>query len=421
MHIESVMKARRDLSEIRQAMHLPKSRLNPTLAVIINHLGCCDRDFQIQGIHRLAKFLPHFDSTCVTLFSRHSIIALPRLFHFAFFDPTVSQMALLCLAGISRMGFRFPPKVVQEFTNPDVLNFLLQALDDPENSDNSCVVLSRFAIQSRDVCNFLIEAAILPKVLSLPITFCYGCLLYAFVKYGIGAELVDVIRERATAMIEGPNLFNVKYGMKIAMRLDLQQTIAELPRVLEILATSGERKIVSCTLKLLLNSPHVSIEVLAVVYGKIDVWGMRSTLAGIRLLTVHFEAFLGIVAEVGIGPLISCIVGRELKVKAKAFEMLITIDRRLIVTDLAVLEGLFELADSDQFYEQAVEMLAAINSRFVSAGKEEEFLTAISEFDGQLSDLETSKHELVSQMAQSMRLSLIPIDSEKRNTSFTLT
>jgi hypothetical protein len=173
------------------------------------------------------------------------------------------------------------------------------------------------------------------------------------------------------------------------------------------LAVKDERKIVKCTLELLLKAEEVSAGILDVVYENVSGWDVRAAEAGLRLLGAHFDSFLTVVAQFGVGPLVECILERERAIKIRAFELLIEIDRHFALTDLAILEALVELADDVECAPLAVEMVTAIHTRLNMTGRGADFISAVAEFDQQLSDLELSGNDLVALLSRELRTSLL--------------
>jgi hypothetical protein len=210
---------------------------------------------------------------------------------------------------------------------------------------------------------------------------------------------VAVIRPKVSELIASENCFNAKYGLELALRLQLQKL-----DIFQSLTRPG--KIPYLTLKLIANL-RLSNDLLAVIYQQLPVWPLNTTCLGFDIQRANPQQFLQVVGQVGISPLLHCIVERERKVKLIAFQFLLEIDELFPFEDLVIVEAVMRIVDDPVCTEDAVRMIVLLRERYQVNGKESEFLAGISEFEEQLSDLELSSNEAVVNLVQALNEALM--------------
>jgi hypothetical protein len=277
---------------------------------------------------------------------------------------------------------------------------ILCRFDDASQLDDLCIVLSGVTLKSKDATIYLNEQGLLARLLAFPPDVSYGGLLFSFVKW-LSIDIPEV-QAKTIELIASGNLLNAQFGLKIGLRLELQESISSPSLVMANLVTPGLGKVAYLTLKILFRIPDIWPEILGVVYQNLQNWNFKAASTGLRLLKRHFEATAQIIQEVGIGPLVECIVGRERKVKLRAFRLLCWFDELAPIDDIGVLDALLGLVDEAECADDAVRMIMGLSQRCYARGMATEFAAALADVEDELCDLEMSSNDLVADMARQL-------------------
>lgn len=389
-------------------MRVGRGNVNLMLLTAINRLGSCELACQLDGIALMLQIVANLDAPAVAAFGRKCSLALQHVFQIwlGHGDAPARRQALKCLAVLCRREMRFPREIIADFGRADVMATLQQEMEDEALFEDLCLVLSRFAVQSKEIARFFMTESFISRILSTATTFSIGCFLFAFVCCGIPEQWVGLFETKTEALVVSDSEFNVKYGMKIGVLLGIENRIAMIDNVRFILGSAMKCQVIKWTLKLLLKTEEIPISVLTAVYLNLGKWGSGSVRLGLRLLASHSETFYGIVIEYGLAPLNECMAMCDRFVKVIGLGLLTELENQLGLMDLNILGNLLELVDDDECGSMAMGLLLRVKDRFVDTGKGAEFFAAVSEFEGLLSDLQCSENSSLADFSMLLLRSL---------------
>ena len=382
-----------ELEEERACARRLESSRDPAVTAVLNALNLLAskiHENQLKGLARLAAVVDRVDLARwrgpLQHLGRAGANALDA---FIAGGPSGAQ-ALHCLAAMSRVkGFLARSGVLDRMASEGVVGALVAwaGSEDAGVAADAVVVVSRLATRYEGV----VEAAqgLVARAMALPPEAPTGRLFYAVAKWRGANEEVRAGLRRA---LESATVFNARFALRAyaglvsddAVKGDIRELLGLFKA---IIAGDSDARVLKEALALL-RVCDVDAELLALVYVHAQNWSAANAVAGLRLLSVNFEAFAAIAHEVGLGGLIACINECDRRVKLVALELVLRLNEARPLTDMALVEPMLVLAEDPECAPFACELILQVMREAVRRGETEAFRAAVLPFASLLSDIE---------------------------------
>jgi hypothetical protein len=372
----------------------------------LNSLATPDPAQNLAGLHLLSRVLTSGDPPSFSLFLRRMTVVPSTILAIAVTgsDPAIQRSALHCLSRICLLKLHNRQLLDDIQTS---LSFLLELCnsEDFEIVSFGCVILSFASLHRPAVTELICTADFLNRMLQFPNHVLYGRLFFSMIRIEQLQGLIPIEHTRhfLSQMMTSESPFNVRFALKSYLKIGAHPEFAsEMPGLFPVLGNclQIESHLVRlATLKLLSLYSELPIEILAVIYSRLNGWNARCSILGLGLFGRFFEQFISILVEMDIDVLLHLILEADMKVKRAAFKLFCMVNEASPIDDTKVLEPLLVIAADEECGEVALQLIVSLEGRYEAAGRMGEFVSSLAEIEGVIEDLELSPNPGVAAVA----------------------